>query len=80
MPLRRAIDIDGRFYRHAPLPPAPMVIIHGRFDDVVPIAHSQQYTDRYPDQVTLLAVDSEHPLNDRLDLMWQQVTDFLLAK
>lgn len=55
------------------------MIIHGRFDDVVPIAHSQQYTNRYPDQVTLLAVDSEHPLNDRLDLMWQQVTGFLLS-
>lgn len=79
IPLRRAIDVDGRFYRHAPPPPAPMVIIHGRFDDVIPIAHSQQYASQYPKDVTLLAVDADHPLNDRLDLMWRQVTDFLLG-
>ena len=80
IPLRCAIDVDGLLYRQRVPPPAPITIIHGRFDDVVPIAHSREYAAQYPAQVKLIEVDSDHPLHDQLDLMWQQVQTFLLVE
>ncbi len=80
IPLRAEIDIDGLLYRVPVPPPVPITIIHGRLDDVVPITHSRQYTAQYPDQVHLIEVDADHPLNDQLDVMWQQIQQFLLDK
>ena len=79
IPLRKEIDIDGLLYRQPVPPPVPITIIHGRFDDVVPIKHSQQYAADYADRVNLIEVDADHPLNDQLDLMWQQIQHFLLG-
>jgi pimeloyl-ACP methyl ester carboxylesterase len=76
LPLRNEINVDGLLYRLPVPPPVPITIIHGRFDDVVPIKHSQQYAAQYPDQVNLIEVDSEHTLNDQLDLMLQQIQQF----
>lgn len=80
IPLRAEMDIDGLLYRVPVPPPVPITIIHGRFDDVVPIAHSQKYAAQYPDHVNLIAVDADHPLHDQLDVMWQQVQQYLIGR
>lgn len=80
LPLRRAVDVDGALYKTAVPPAAPTLIIHGRFDDVIPLHFSEAYAAQYPQQVQLQAVDSDHPLRDQLDLMWAQINGFLLAE
>lgn len=79
LPIRYAYFYDGLYYLEPPPPPAPILIIHGRSDEVVPIAHSQDYAVRH-DQVELLAVDSGHQLNDNLSTIWEQVQLFLLEE
>lgn len=78
VPLRYAYFHDGLNYVKPPRPPAPILILHGRSDEVVPIAHSRDYAARY-DQVDLLEVDAGHQLNDRLSVIWEQVQSFLLG-
>ncbi len=39
----------------------------------MPIAGSRTYAARFPEQVTLIEVDSDHRLGDQLDLIWQQL-------
>ncbi len=74
LPLRVAFDIDGLLYiNHVP-PSVPVTIIHGRFDKVIPIHHSQTYAAQYPNQVQFIETDSDHRLSNRLDLMWQTLT------
>ena len=55
------------------------VIIHGRNDVVGPIEHSRSYAANYPDQTELVEVDSDHRLNDQLDLIWKYGQSFLLG-
>jgi pimeloyl-ACP methyl ester carboxylesterase len=78
VPLRYAYFHDGLNYVKPPPPPAPILILHGRSDKVIPIAHSRDYAERY-DQVDLLAVEAGHQLNDRLPAIWEQVQSFLLG-
>lgn len=73
VPLRADFDRDGALYAQPVPPPAPVTIIHGRHDDVVPIANSRRYAAQYPDQVQLIDVDSGHRLSDQLDLIWEHL-------
>jgi hypothetical protein len=73
VPLRYHFHVDRHNYAEPPPPPSPTVIIHGRNDDVVPIADSQAYAAAYPEQVTLIEVNSDHRLGDQFDLIWRQV-------
>ncbi len=73
VPLRYHFHTDRLHYAEPPPPPAPTVIIHGRVDDVVPLAGSRAYAAAFPAQVTLIEADSDHRLGDQLDLIWQQV-------
>jgi len=73
IPLRADFDRDGALYTQPVPPPAPLTIIHGRHDDVVPIANSRRYAAQYPDQVQLIDVDSDHRLSDQLNLIWQHL-------
>lgn len=77
-PLRYDLVADGAFYARPVPPPAPMMIIHGRHDDVVPIDNSRAYAASFTDQVQLIELDSDHRLNDQLDLIWEHVESFLL--
>ncbi len=79
LPFRYAYFYDGLYYLEPPPPPVPILIIHGRSDEVVPIAHSQDYAARH-DQADLITVDSGHQLNDQLPTIWEQVRSFLLGK
>jgi len=47
--------------------PVPTVIIHGKGDEVVPIAVSRDFAAAYPDDVRLIEVDDEHGLAQSLD-------------
>jgi pimeloyl-ACP methyl ester carboxylesterase len=78
IPLRYDYHLDGLRYLEPVPPPASLLIIHGQSDDVVPIENSRRYTASYPDQTQLVKVDSDHRLNDQLDLIWEHVQSFLL--
>jgi pimeloyl-ACP methyl ester carboxylesterase len=78
IPLRYEFQIDGQQYTHHLSPPAPILIIHGRHDDVVPISGSRDYADRYPNLVRLIEVESDHRLSDQLEFIWTQVKSFLI--
>ncbi|MCS7227219.1 MAG: alpha/beta fold hydrolase [Gloeomargarita sp. SKYB31] len=56
--------------------PVPTLIVHGRQDDVVPLAVSEDYA-RTRAWVTLVPVDDDHTLHRSLDLIWQQMVTFL---
>ncbi|MBK8989560.1 MAG: hypothetical protein IPM39_26465 [Chloroflexi bacterium] len=76
--LRYDLEIDGRFYHTPPPPPAPITILHGTQDEVVPVTASREYAARYPEQVRLIEVEAEHDINDHLPLIWQVTQRFLL--
>ncbi len=73
LPLRHELEIDGRSYTETPTPTAPVTIVHGSIDDVVPVQFSRDYAAEYPELVQLLEVDAGHDLNEFLDFIWQQV-------
>jgi len=77
VPLRFDLELDGRLYREPVPPAAPMLIVHGRRDETVPVAHSRDYAAAFPDRVRLVEVDADHDLNAHLDLIWEQATAFL---
>ena len=79
VPLRYDYHLDGLRYLQPVPPPAPTMIIHGRNDEVVPIENSRRYVATHPDQTELVEVDSDHRLNDQLDLIWEHVRSFLLS-
>lgn len=77
--LRYDLHLDGTRYLE-PVPPAvPIRIVHGRYDEVIPIHKSREYEARYPDRVELFELDSDHTLNDQLPFIWEQVKSFFLA-
>jgi pimeloyl-ACP methyl ester carboxylesterase len=78
VPLRYGIHADGQQYKATIPPPVPIVIVHGRNDDVVPIDRSRNYAATYGDMVSLIEVDSDHRLNERLDFIWKQLQRFLI--
>ena len=49
-------------------PPCPTTILHGRHDDVVPIAVSRTFVAQYP-AVRLIEVDDDHRLIRSSDLL-----------
>lgn len=71
--LRYDLEIDGRFYQTPPPPPAPITIIHGTEDEVVPIAASHAYAQAYPDQVQLIEVTAGHDINAHLPLILETI-------
>jgi pimeloyl-ACP methyl ester carboxylesterase len=77
VPLRYHYHVDGMQYRRPVPPPAPMTIIHGRHDQVIPLTWSQQYTADFRHSVRLLEVDDDHRLSGQLDVIWQQVESML---
>jgi pimeloyl-ACP methyl ester carboxylesterase len=77
--LRYDLEIDGRFYHTPPPPPAPITIIQGKEDKVVPIAASREYAQAYPDRVQLIEVTAGHDINAHLPLLWQRLRQVCLA-
>ena len=76
--VRYDLQVDGLCYLE-PIPPeVPVVIIHGRSDETVPMEDSRAYVRQYPEMVQLVEVDADHDLNGHLDLIWDHVQSFLL--
>lgn len=78
LPLRYGFHEDGMRYLERVPPPAPVRIIHGRKDEMVPIEHSREYAAAYPNRVRLIEVDSVHTLYDQYPLIWEQMRAFLI--
>ena len=70
VPLRVDFELDGRFYQTTPPPPAPITILHGTQDEVVPVSASRAYAQAYPDQVQLVEVEAGHDINAYLPQIW----------
>jgi uncharacterized protein len=77
--LRYDLEVDSRFYQTTPPTPAPITIIHGTEDEVVPIAASRAYALVYPDRVQLMEVTAGHDTNGRLPLIWETLQQVCLA-
>jgi uncharacterized protein len=77
--LRYDLEIDGRFYQTPLPPPAPITIIHGIEDEVVPIAAGRDYGQAYPDWVQLIEVAAGHDINAHLPLVWETLQRVCLA-
>lgn len=79
VPLRDDYFVDGARYAESVPPPAPITIIHGRHDDVIPVASSRAYAAAHTDRVRLMVVESDHRLSDQLDAMWEHLLASLLG-
>lgn len=67
---------DGERYEDYPDFAQPALIFHGRNDDTVPVAYSQEFAARHPN-ARLEVFDSDHELLDVLDRMWEQTLQFV---
>jgi hypothetical protein len=54
----------------------PVLVFHGRNDDIVPVDVSEEFARRTP-QARLHVVDSGHELIDVLEFMWEETWRFL---
>jgi pimeloyl-ACP methyl ester carboxylesterase len=80
VPIHYDLQRDGLAYLEPVAPAAPAVIIHGREDTTVPIAHSRSYVNAYSDSVQLIEVEADHDLNSYLDLIWETTKSFLMGR
>lgn len=80
LPLAYRFHQDALQYTEMVEPRAATQIIHGRWDETVPIEDSRYYAEKYSQQVSLLEVDSDHRLADQHDLIWEQVLEFLFGR
>ncbi|NJL83967.1 MAG: alpha/beta fold hydrolase [Chloroflexaceae bacterium] len=56
--------------------PTPTLILHGKFDETVPIEASRDYARSRP-WVKLVELESNHSLTDALPLLWSETQAFL---
>ncbi|MFW9905309.1 MAG: alpha/beta fold hydrolase [Candidatus Thorarchaeota archaeon] len=56
--------------------PIPTLILHGRFDEVVPLVWSRQYAEINP-EATLHILNGDHQLLDQKEVMGEIIVDFL---
>jgi pimeloyl-ACP methyl ester carboxylesterase len=76
--LSYGLQIDAERYEEFPDVRQPVLVFHGRHDDVVPPAASQEFASTRPN-VRLEILDSGHDLLNVLDYMAPRVFDFLAA-
>ena len=77
--LRYDFHRDGIAYSKQVPPPAPVRILHGKNDAMIPIQNSRDYTGDHPAQVTLVELDSDHSLLDCLDVIAGHAASFLVS-
>lgn len=77
LPLNYQFVADCTAYDQARLQrPIPTLILHGIYDDVIPIQASRDYATLRP-WVELVELSSDHSLIDVSDLIWGSITQFL---
>jgi pimeloyl-ACP methyl ester carboxylesterase len=69
--------LDGLHYAGQIPPPVPVLILHGKDDEVMPIKNSRNYASQYPEMVKLVELDSDHGLLDRMDEIWEHVSSLI---
>jgi hypothetical protein len=52
------------------------LILHGKYDDVIPIDSSYQYQQQR-DRVIVISLDSDHSMTDSLETIWQEIRNFI---
>ncbi len=76
LPLSYNFAIDAANYQdNQLLRPVPTLILHGRHDQVIPIAASRNFAATRP-WVQLIELDSDHALADVMN-QWQQIKSFI---
>jgi uncharacterized protein len=75
-PLGYAIVEDAPRYEAEPEVSQPALILHGTWDEVVPVTVSREYASHHAN-VTLREFASGHALNDVVEDMWTEVAEFL---
>lgn len=76
LPLHYKFVEDARQYQEAKLlRPVPTLILHGRHDDVIPIAASREYASTRP-WVQLIELDSDHTLSNVLPEVLEATQSF----
>lgn len=55
--------------------PIPTLILHGRYDEVIPIEFSRNYASERP-WVKLIELESDHSLTNVLPEIWQAIQEF----
>lgn len=76
MRLAWSIIEDGQRYEDYPNVTQPALVLHGRRDDVVPVAYSEEFAAGRPN-AQLVTFDSGHELLDVLEPMGERVRAFL---
>jgi pimeloyl-ACP methyl ester carboxylesterase len=80
LPLHYPFVEDASQYRETQLSrPVPTLILHGRQDEVIPLAASQAYASVRP-WVQLMELDSDHGLRDVMPQIWQAIQVFCNLK
>ena len=69
---------DGMRYPAEPDFQQQALIFHGRGDDVVPLAFSEQFAAAHSN-VRLTAMESGHELTDVMETIWERSAEFLLG-
>ena len=67
---------DALQYEDEPAFPQPALVLHGRRDEVVPVALSKAFAEGHPN-VKLKVVESGHELTDELEQLWVETAAFL---
>jgi len=65
---------DARKYEDYPDVSQPVLIFHGRRDEVVPVEYSERFAALHP-QATLRILDSDHQLLNALEEMWAGIRE-----
>ncbi len=74
--LRYQMVEDALQYEDEPAFRQPALVLHGRRDEVVPVAVSKAFAEGHPN-VTLRVLESGHELTDVLGQLWRETAAFL---
>jgi len=76
LPLNYNFILDAAQYKDTELlRPIPTLILHGKYDEVIPIQASRNFAALRP-QVQLISLDSDHALGNVLPQIWQAIKIF----
>lgn len=76
LPLHYNFVLDAANYQQKLSHPIPTLILHGRYDETIPISASREYAQR--PNVQLIELESNHALSDVLPEIWDIIQVFLI--
>lgn len=76
IPLNYDFVTDPQTYKEDLLQrPLPTLILHGKYDEVIPIQASRNFASQHP-WVNLMELDSDHALGNTMAEIWQAIDLF----